>query len=536
MTIIDPVRVIEALRIESTAGMEPEAVLARWRETTPQELRDGAAEPVVARFDGRLMVRQEFTTSSLDALVYFIQNDEGYLTQLVAFTAPGEVAEFRDTVQAIAASLEYAVPTQDPAPGEPAYAVTSYLELAAAGDDPSQYMCIQDQVSNQLMDVWIDNDESTYADIMQSIESGTELIREQLEIDYSLLFFETFHEESGEALVSISGPVRISDGVNEVFIPFSQADPLAQVLPIVDEDGWAICQTRLLTGMATVDNEPAELQPVDEPKLYWYDKGEDAVMRANYDGSTVEMVTEIHEEPISMSIDPTKQHVFWLGDYRGGDALLQAPLDRSEGQPVFCSYGFQECDLKAPLRRPNSLALDPIKGKVYWGDAGESAIHRANLDGSDVELIYDGQPLSLAIDPEQEVLYWAEAKPLYETNNTHVKAIYQADLMGANISNIAEFPGDVVAIAATPEIVYVAMERPNRIMRIELASGESQEVFSDLESLSGLAADPRTGTLFWAADNAIYQADRDGKNVRKIHQVVRPYTAILELALDSRNQ
>jgi hypothetical protein len=526
--------VIESLGIGSTASMAPEEVLALWRETAPAELRAGAAEPVVESFDGRLAVHQQFETTSLDAVAYFIQNNEGYVTQLVAFMAPGELADFQNTVQAIAASLEYGVPEQNPAPDEPAYAVASYLELAAAGEDPAAFMCTQDRVSRQLVDIWIENDDSTYANIIESVEDSAELIRDQIEIDYSLLFFETFHEENGEALVSVSGPVRITDGTTDVFIPFSEVDPLAQVLPILDENGWGICQTQLLTGMATVNDEPDELQPVDEPKIYWYDKGEDAVMRANYDGSAVEMVTEITDDLTDIAIDPASQHVFWLGEYREGDAILRAPLDRSAGQPVLCTYGFQECELKAPFDIPEGLAVDDVNGKFYWSDFTEGTIYRANLDGSNIELIYEGQVVDVTIDSAQGILYWAEQKPFYETNNTFVVAIYRADLNGANPTNMAELPGHVVAMASTPDEVYVAMERPNRIVRIDLASGDSEEIISGLDDLSGLAADPVTGTLFWAADNAIYRADSDGQSAQKIHQTLRPYTAVLELSLDTR--
>ena len=58
------------------------------------------------------------------------------------------------------------------------------------------------------------------------------------------------------------------------------------------------------------------------------------------------------------------------------------------------------------LGAPRAVAVDALRGKLYWADAGTERIERANLDGSAVELVTGtGQwPLSIALGPPTQNL------------------------------------------------------------------------------------------------------------------------------------
>jgi hypothetical protein len=126
---------------------------------------------------------------------------------------------------------------------------------------------------------------------------------------------------------------------------------------------------------------PKQLHPEKKSgKLYWCDREGMRVMRANLDGSNVEML-----------VDTSK------GDARPGT-----------DQAKWCV----------------GITTDPDRGQFYWtqkgpDDAGEGRILRANIDipkgetaanRSDIELLFDGlpEPIDLELDLKNRLLYWTD--------------------------------------------------------------------------------------------------------------------------------
>ena len=63
------------------------------------------------------------------------------------------------------------------------------------------------------------------------------------------------------------------------------------------------------------------------------------------------------------------------------------------------------------LGRPNGIALDVGRGKMYWTDSTTDKIKRANLDGSNVEDLITKLESSLwyiALDVGRGKMYWAD--------------------------------------------------------------------------------------------------------------------------------
>ena len=67
--------------------------------------------------------------------------------------------------------------------------------------------------------------------------------------------------------------------------------------------------------------------------------------------------------------------------------------------------------VEADLRRPNAIAVDGRNRKVYWADRHLGSIYRSDLDGSSLELFFDGdhfglgEASTLQIDSAQNRLY-----------------------------------------------------------------------------------------------------------------------------------
>ena len=72
-----------------------------------------------------------------------------------------------------------------------------------------------------------------------------------------------------------------------------------------------------------------------------------------------------------------------------------------------------------------SESLAAAQDKMYWSDSGEDHIARANLDGSDVEVIVSGLPIphGVALDMVGGKIYWTDSG---------TDMIYRADLDGSS--------------------------------------------------------------------------------------------------------
>ena len=77
--------------------------------------------------------------------------------------------------------------------------------------------------------------------------------------------------------------------------------------------------------------------------------------------------------PAGIALDVAAGKMYWTD--RGNEWIQRANLDGSEVEGLVTSG----------LDSPYGIALDVAAGKMYWTDAGTDKIQRANLDGSVVE-------------------------------------------------------------------------------------------------------------------------------------------------------
>ena len=100
--------------------------------------------------------------------------------------------------------------------------------------------------------------------------------------------------------------------------------------------------------------------------------------------------------------------------------------------------------LVSGLDNPQGIAVDAAGGKMYWGDAGNQEIQRADLDGTNVEdLITSGLDFLQGIDVINETgrMYWADSG-----NNR----IQRADFDGGNVENLVTGLSKPTGIAIIP--------------------------------------------------------------------------------------
>ena len=204
--------------------------------------------------------------------------------------------------------------------------------------------------------------------------------------------------------------------------------------------------------------------------MYWIDEGA-GIQRANLDGSQVEESGHRHRERL---LSWTRSLARCTGRrIRTGDYIQRANLDGTNIEILWAEAGAQPLRIlswiPSPARctgrtlrntifgapiwtarkveilwaggTPGALALDLSAGKMYWSDIDQGLIRRADLDGTNVEVVVDGRTYSdkpnasglysrvywLAIDGPAGKLYW--------TDNVTLSA-YRANLDGSAVARL----------------------------------------------------------------------------------------------------
>lgn len=160
-------------------------------------------------------------------------------------------------------------------------------------------------------------------------------------------------------------------------------------------------------------------------RLYFLDVGistselNGRLLTCKPDGSDLrELITQINTLPDGIAIDTDRQHIYWT----------------NMGVPSADDGSIQRCDLsgrdvvtivpKGYTHTPKQLTIAPQAQKLYWSDREGRRVMRANLDGSEVEVLYratssDGTDraavydwcVGIAVDEDSREIYWTQKGP-----------------------------------------------------------------------------------------------------------------------------
>ena len=184
----------------------------------------------------------------------------------------------------------------------------------------------------------------------------------------------------------------------------------------------------LASGSIVVEPDGIEVD-VAAGKMYWTDMGpggaadksvadkDGRIMRADLDGQNIETLVPlgITTTPKQLTLDVAGGKVYWcdrgdVGDKNVDPKIMRANLDGSAVETLVST------DVMSPV----GIALDLANGKVYFSDRYANAIKRANLDGTNVDIVVKDTeyPVDLAIDFKTRSLYWTarEAGGLYRAD------------------------------------------------------------------------------------------------------------------------
>jgi hypothetical protein len=126
-------------------------------------------------------------------------------------------------------------------------------------------------------------------------------------------------------------------------------------------------------------------------KLYWADREGMRIMRANLDGSNIEVLVETGagEEQrkdqarwcVGIAVDPVRGQIYWTqkgGDDAGQGTIKRAGLDLPKGQSPAARADIEV--LFSALPEPIDLDLDLKRRQIYWTDRGDNTVSRAQMD------------------------------------------------------------------------------------------------------------------------------------------------------------
>ena len=167
---------------------------------------------------------------------------------------------------------------------------------------------------------------------------------------------------------------------------------------------------------------------VDAGHIYWTNMGvpsqdDGSIERMDLDGGNrVEIVPRgVTFTPKQIHLDKTGGKLYWSD--REGMRVMRANLDGSNVE-ILVQTGHGAEDRKDQSRWCVGITIDPVQGQFYWtqkgGDnAGVGKLRRANMvtpPGSkptarhDIETLYDGlpEPIDLEFNRESRVLFWTD--------------------------------------------------------------------------------------------------------------------------------
>ena len=299
----------------------------------------------------------------------------------------------------------------------------------------------------------------TYFYFLSSTEISVELsFSGNLENDATLTFIvppRVIKDYSGPPLAAAL-PVTVKTG-QQVLVPASQRPSMF----------WTNTDTDKIESLAPFDAVTQEVTSltVDAAggKIYWAEQGSSGgtIKRANLDGTNVEVLTT---EPITASslvVDTADNKLYWT--------------DSTQGRIHSADLNGENITTIIELDDIKDIAVDTEGGKLYFSDT--FAIRRANLDGTNVEIILTGWGTRSTtgiggIAVADGKIYWTELLGWSHEGNIH-----RANLNGTNIETLATPLGRPTSIAVDTVggKVYCA-NSSGGIQRMDINGGEIENV------------------------------------------------------------
>jgi DNA-binding beta-propeller fold protein YncE len=246
------------------------------------------------------------------------------------------------------------------------------------------------------------------------------------------------------------------------------------------------------------------------------------VMSANDDGTGLTtLVDGRNAGPDGIVVDTATKRIYWtnMGRAAANDGTIESSaLDGSDIKTVVPAAG---------TWTPKQLKLDAKHGKLYWSDREGMRIMRANLDGSHIETLVETAQgddarkdarnwcVGMALDIEGGKMYWSQK------GNGNNGRIFRANLDGSQIETLFD---------NLPEPIDIDLDLGHRMMYwtdrgdpptgntvsrapMDSAKGRQEILVRGLKEGIGIALDVQGGRMFYTdLGGNVYGAKLDGSD------------------------
>ena len=276
-------------------------------------------------------------------------------------------------------------------------------------------------------------------------------------------------------------------------------------------------------------------------KMYWADEGENEILRANLDGSNIEtLVSHGLDDPHGIALDVAGGKMYWTDD--SADRIQRANLDGSNVETLVRRTRINFWGIRTGYGDPYGIALDVAGGKMYWADEGENEILRANLDGSNIEILITlGEPVSPVVSPPvvspepKALVFDPESPPIYWTD-TGTGKIQHVNLDGSKVEDLVTqglgIPSSIALDVADGKMYWTDTDT-DKIQRANLDGSNIEDLVTQgLRSPYDIALDVADGKMYWADNitDKIQRANLDGSNIEDL--VTQGLSAPRSITLD----
>jgi DNA-binding beta-propeller fold protein YncE len=201
-------------------------------------------------------------------------------------------------------------------------------------------------------------------------------------------------------------------------------------------------------------------------KMYWTDTM-GAVYRGNLDGAGVQVIAG-SLNPTAIDLDLVNGFIVWT-DFNDRK-IFRANLDGTNANVLL--------DPARGLGQPRHVVLDPGGGKMYWTEDGfDKRVRRANLDGTQIDTLVtfglSSDPTGLALDLQHGKMYWSDW-------GRH--RLQRANLDGTGLETIIDLPDLALPQGIDLDVddnrLYFGDNRNHTIGRVNLDGTDLQTVIA----------------------------------------------------------